>query len=256
MNRWLVLLFGVASYVSFLGVFLYAIGFVGGFLVPTQLDELGDTGRSDAMLINLGLLAIFAIQHSVMARPRFKRVWTRVIPVAIERSVYVLCTNLALALLFWQWRPMGVVIWEVDQPLPRMLLWALCAGGWLTVLVTTFLINHFDLFGLRQVWCYFRGRRYEHLPFVTPGPYRWVRHPLYVGWLLAFWATPLMTLAHLVFALTTTLYILVAIQFEERDLVRHHGDRYREYRRRVPMLVPRWRRPLLVPETSTTDHGT
>ncbi|TVP96865.1 MAG: isoprenylcysteine carboxylmethyltransferase family protein [Planctomycetaceae bacterium] len=256
MNRWLVLLFGVASYVSFLGVFLYAIGFVGGFLVPTQLDELADTGRGEALLINLGLLAIFAIQHSVMARPQFKRIWTRVIPVATERSFYVLCSNLALALLFWQWRPLGGVIWEVEQPAARILLWAVCAGGWLTVLVTTFLINHFDLFGLRQVWCYFRGRRYEQLPFVTPGPYRWVRHPLYVGWLLAFWATPLMTLAHLVFALTTTLYILVAIQLEERDLVRHHGDRYREYRRRVPMLVPRWRRPVLITPASTADHGT
>ncbi len=240
MKRVLVLLFGVVNYLCFLGVFLYAIGFIGGFLTPTSLDGPRSTPLGAALAIDASLLLLFGLQHSVMARPAFKRRWTRCIPAPIERSTYVLFTNLALGLLFWQWRPLGGTIWDVQTPTLRAALWGLFAFGWLTVLITTFLINHFDLFGLRQVWLYFRGRPYTHLPFVTPGPYRFVRHPLYVGWLTAFWATPTMTAAHLTFALGMTAYILIAIQFEERDLVRLHTG-YADYRQRTPMLLPRLR---------------
>jgi protein-S-isoprenylcysteine O-methyltransferase Ste14 len=172
-----------------------------------------------------------------MARPRFKRLWVRVVPVPVERATYVLLSSLALLLLCWQWRPVGGVVWEVPGPAARAAVHALFAAGWLTVLATTFLINHFDLFGLRQAWLYFRGAPYAPLPFTTPGPYRLVRHPLYVGWLIAFWAAPTMTAAHLLFAAATTAYILVAVGMEERDLVAAHPE-YADYRRRVPMLVP------------------
>lgn len=176
-----------------------------------------------------------------MARPAFKRWWTQIIPPEAERSTYVLLSSLALVLLFWQWRPIGGTVWHVEHAAGQALLYGLFAAGWLTVLVTTFLINHFDLFGLRQVWLYLRGEPYRPLRFVTPGPYRHVRHPLYVGWLLAFWATPTMTVAHFLFAAATTAYILIAIRFEERDLVDVHGPSYVEYRDRVPMLLPRLR---------------
>jgi protein-S-isoprenylcysteine O-methyltransferase Ste14 len=243
MKRVLVLAYGVACYLLFLAVFLYAIGFIGGFLTPTSLDQrVSEPGRvlhPQAVLVNLSLMMVFALQHSIMARPSFKRWLTRWIPQAMERSTYVLATNLALGLLFWQWRPLGGVIWHVEAASTQLLLWVLFANGWLTVLVTTFLIHHFDLFGLRQSWLYFRGRPYAPLPFVTPGPYRIVRHPLYVGWLLAFWATPTMTIAHLMFAATLTAYILMAIRWEEHDLVAFH-QAYADYRRRVPMLIPHW----------------
>jgi protein-S-isoprenylcysteine O-methyltransferase Ste14 len=232
------LVYGVVCYGAFFGTFLYAIGFVGNVVVSKSMDSGRDGPLAQALLVNLGLLALFAVQHSVMARPAFKRAWKRVIPEPIERSTYVLASSLALILLFWQWRPMGGVVWEVEAPFARLLLFAVCAAGWLTVLVSTFLINHFDLFGLRQTWLYFRGKRYTPIAFRTPGPYRWVRHPLYVGWLLAFWATPTMTAAHLVFALMTTGYILTAIQLEEQDLISAYGDTYRRYRQRVPMLLP------------------
>jgi protein-S-isoprenylcysteine O-methyltransferase Ste14 len=173
-----------------------------------------------------------------MARPWFKRVWTRVIPEQIERSTYVLFSSLALLFLFWQWRPVGVVIWQVEEQAGRIVLYGLCASGWLLVLASTFLINHFDLFGLRQVYLFLIGREYTQLKFGTPGPYRHVRHPLYLGWLFAFWATPTMTVAHLFFALATTLYILMAIQFEEKDLVDLHGEEYKRYQKRVPMILP------------------
>ena len=234
--------YGAICYVAFLGTFLYAVGFVGNLLVPKSMDSGREGPLAVALAVNLGLLGLFAVQHSVMARPQFKRAWKRVIPEPIERSTYVLASSVALILLFWQWRPMGGMVWEVEAPVGRLLLQAVCAAGWLTVLTSTFLINHFDLFGLRQVWLYLRGVPYAPIAFRTPGLYRWVRHPLYVGWLLAFWATPTMTAAHLVFALATTGYILTAIQLEERDLVDAHGDSYRRYRQRVPMLVPRFRR--------------
>jgi protein-S-isoprenylcysteine O-methyltransferase Ste14 len=189
--------------------------------------------------MNSFLLAIFALQHSIMARPGFKRVWLRIIPEPIERSTYVLCSNLCLILLFGMWEPMGGVVWDVQDPFVYALLLSLFVGGWMIVLITTFLINHFDLFGLRQVWKYFQRRPYRPLGFFMPALYQYVRHPLYVGWLIAFWATPTMTVSHLLFAVGTTVYILVGIQFEERDLVRVHGREYADYRRNVPMLMPR-----------------
>jgi len=238
MKRVAILLYGVLCYAIFFLTFLYAIGFVGGFVVPKSIDSAPTLPLGQAILINLALLAVFALQHSVMARPAFKRAWTRVVPEPAERSTYVLLSSLALLLLFWQWQPMGLVIWQVEHPVAQALLHAGFAFGWVLVLVSTFLINHFDLFGLRQVWLQFRGRPYTFLPFKTPGPYRLVRHPLYVGWFFAFWCTPTMSAAHLVFALMTSAYILIAIRLEERDLVAAHPE-YDDYRRRVPMLVPR-----------------
>jgi methanethiol S-methyltransferase len=234
--------YGTVAYVIFLATFLYAIGFVGNFGVPSRLDgpATGPVGR--ALAINLGLLALFAVQHSLMARPAFKAWWTRIVPPPIERSTYVLFSSVALGLLFWLWQPMGGEVWSVENPTGRSILLGLFAFGWGLVLVCTFLINHFDLFGLRQIWLQLVGRPYTGLVFVTPGPYKLVRHPLYVGWLFAFWMTPTMTLAHLVFAIMTTAYILIAIQLEERDLVREHGARYENYRDRTPMLLPFARR--------------
>jgi methanethiol S-methyltransferase len=230
--------YGLLCYAIFFGTFLYAIGFIGGFAVPATLDGPRTLPLMAAMAIDAGLLALFAIQHSVMARRWFKERWTRIVPWELERSTYVLFSSLALILLFRLWQPLGGVVWSVDDPVGRAVLQALFAFGFGLVLVSTFLINHFDLFGLRQVWLYLRGRPYTQLHFGTPGPYRLVRHPLYVGWFFAFWMTPVMTFAHLLFAVATTAYILIAIQFEERDLVREFGSSYEDYRRRVPMLVP------------------
>jgi len=229
--------YGVVSYLIFLATFLYAIAFVGGFAVPRQLDGELQTSLSAALVIDCALLTLFAVQHSVMARRWFKERWTQIVPWAIERSTYVLCASLALLLLFWQWRPIGIQIWSVEHTAGRAVLWTLFGAGWATVLTVTFLINHFDLFGLRQVWLPLIGRPYARVSFRTPLPYKFVRHPLYVGFLLGFWMTPTMTLAHLVFAVATTAYILLAIQFEERDLMHEHRE-YAEYRRRVPMIVP------------------
>ena len=236
MGRIVAFAYGVVSYAVFFGTFLYAVGFVGNF-VPQGMDAPPVSPLGTSLLINLGLLGLFALQHSVMARPAFKRVWTRVVPEPVERSTYVLASSLALLLLFWQWRPLGGVVWDIQSPAGRAAMYGAFAFGWLLVLVTTFLINHFDLFGLRQVWLHLRGRPYEPLPFKTPGLYRLVRHPLYVGWFFAFWATPTMTATHLLFAVATTAYILIAIRLEERDLVHFHPE-YAEYRSRVPMLIP------------------
>lgn len=238
LKRVLFFAYGVASYLIFLATFLYAAAFVGSFVVPTQLDGRLETSLPRALAIDCALLTVFAVQHSVMARRWFKERWTQVVPSAIERSTYVLCASLALLLLFWQWRPIGIQVWFVDNPAARVLLWTLFAFGWATVLTVTFLINHFDLFGLRQVWLPLIGKPYTPVSFRTPLPYRFVRHPLYFGFLLAFWMTPTMTLAHLVFAAATTAYIVLAIQFEERDLVSEHGAAYEAYRRTVPMLLP------------------
>jgi protein-S-isoprenylcysteine O-methyltransferase Ste14 len=234
--------YGVAAYLTFLVTFLYAMAFVGGFGVPTRLDGPATGTMPNALAIDAGLLALFAVQHSVMARRWFKEWWTQMVPWTIERSTFVLFASLALLLLFWQWRPTGVEIWSVEHPAARAGLWMLFAAGWGMVLIVTFLINHFDLFGLRQVWLPLVGRPYTRVSFRTPLPYRFVRHPLYFGFLLAFWMTPTMTLAHLVFALATTAYIVVAIRFEEHDLMAEHGAAYAAYRWSVPMLLPGRRR--------------
>lgn len=237
-KRILFFAYGLFSYLVFFGTFLYAIGFIGNFGVPTTLDGPATGPLGLSLAINVGLLTLFAVQHSVMARKWFKEWWTRIVPQPIERSTYVLFSSVALILLFLLWRPLGGVIWSVEDPVAQFVLRGLFAFGWGLVLVSTFLINHFDLFGLRQVWKYLLAQPYTTLRFGTPGPYRLVRHPLYVGWLFAFWMTPYMTAAHLLFSIATTAYILIAIQLEERDLVREHGDSYEEYRRAVPMLVP------------------
>jgi protein-S-isoprenylcysteine O-methyltransferase Ste14 len=246
--------YGLCCYVVFLVAFLYAIAFVGGWFVPRQLDGALAGSMPAALLIDAALLTVFALQHSIMARRWFKERWTQLIPWAIERSTYVLCASAALLLLFWQWRPLGIAIWTVENPIGRSVLWLLFALGWGTVLVMTFLINHFDLFGLRQVWLPLIGRPYKPVAFRTPLPYRIVRHPLYLGFLLAFWSTPHMTLAHLIFALATTGYILVGIHFEEKDLLSEHGARYAEYRHRVPMLLP-GRRRMAATIGDTTNAG-
>jgi methanethiol S-methyltransferase len=242
MSRLVIFLYGLGAYGVFFATFLYALGFVGNVVVPKGLDSPPTAPLTTALLINIALLALFAIQHSVMARPWFKRTLLRFIPAAAERSTYVLASSVALILLFWQWSPIGGVVWNIQNPVGRIVAFAVFASGWLLVLVTTFLINHFDLFGLRQVWLHLRGKEYTQLNFVTPLPYRLVRHPLYLGWLLAFWATPTMTATHLLFALVTTGYILLAIQFEERDLISIHPE-YEDYRNRVPMILPLGTRP-------------
>jgi len=237
--RILTLAYGTLSYVFFFLTFLYAIGFVGNLVVPKSMDSTATDSWLTALTIDLGLLSLFALQHSVMARQGFKRLLTRVIPAAAERSSYVLASSLALILLFWQWRPLGGSVWEVQNEVGRAVLQVGFTLGWTLVLVTTFVINHFDLFGLRQAWRAFRGEEQKALGFSTPFLYRIVRHPLYVGWFFAFWSTPTMTVTHLLFAVMTTAYILVAIQLEERDLMRAHPE-YAEYRRQVPMVVPAW----------------
>lgn len=238
-RRFLVLAYGVASYALCLASLLQAVGFIGGFVTKTRLDGPRHGSVALALAVDLGLMAMFALQHSGMARPAFKRWWTRYVPEAVERSTYVLLSSVALLLVFRYWRPIGGVVWVVSDSIGRVVLYAVYAAGWLVVLTSTFLINHFDLFGLRQVWLEFRGRAYTPLRFRTPVFYRVVRHPLYVGWLMVFWATPQMTFAHLVFAAALTSYILAAIRWEERDLADLHPE-YAAYRRRVPMLIPRW----------------
>jgi protein-S-isoprenylcysteine O-methyltransferase Ste14 len=238
MKRVIVFVYGVASYAVFFATLLYAIGFLGNFGVPKSIDSGPSGSMSTAVAVNAALLGLFALQHSIMARPWFKRAWTRVVPEAAERSTYVLLSSCALLLLFWQWRPMGGIIWSVEDGMAQTVIYGLYAAGLLIVLLSTFLIDHFDLFGLRQVYLYLIGRKYTHPEFRTPFFYRYVRHPLYVGWLLTFWSAPVMTVAHLFFAVMTTAYILVAIRFEEADLMTMHGDKYRKYRNEVPMLIP------------------
>jgi len=235
-------IYGMVSYGVFLGVFLYAIGFIGGFFTPTTLDGAPNVSVLQALGIDLALLALFAVQHSLMARPAFKRWWTRFVPEAVERSTYVLLSSLALVALFVFWEPIGGIVWSAPAGLARNAVIVIYLLGWALLLYSTFLIDHFDLFGLKQVWRRLRGNPYRPPQFYTPSLYKLVRHPLYVGWLTIFWAAPTMTVAHLVFALATTAYILIAIQLEERDLVDAFGEHYLAYRRSTPMLVPRlWR---------------
>ncbi len=238
MGRILAVLYGAICYVIFLTTFLYAIGFVGNFAVPKTIDSGVPGPIGQALLVNAVLLGIFAVQHSVMARPGFKAVWTKIVPRPVERSTYVLFSSAALILLYWQWRPMTDLVWDVENDIARNAIWVMFALGWLLVLISTFLINHFDLFGLRQVYLYLRETRYTELPFQIASFYKIVRHPLLLGFIIAFWAAPTMTVGHLVFTLATTAYMLVAIQFEERDMVRFHGQAYVEYRERVRMIVP------------------
>jgi protein-S-isoprenylcysteine O-methyltransferase Ste14 len=237
MRRWAALLYGTACYAVFFATFLYAIGFLANLVVPKSIDSGEPVPLGLALAVNAGLLLLFALQHSVMARPGFKRVWTRLVPVPVERSTYTLFSSLALILLFALWQPIGGTIWAFEGPAALVLLGLYFAGIGL-VLYSTFLIDHFDLFGLRQVVLYFRGRAYEEPVFRKPSLYKLVRHPLYVGWLTVFWAAPQMSAARLVFAVACTAYILVAIQLEERDLEAVHGEDYARYRREVPMLLP------------------
>ena len=238
MARIMALLYGSIVYLFFLVTFLYTIGFVEGIPGIKTID----TGPTDSvwtsLTVDVLLLGVFAVQHSVMARRGFKRWWTGFVPQAVERSTYVLAASLTVALLLWQWRPIPSIVWAVDNPSGRILLYLISALGWVTLLTSTFLINHFELFGLQQVFNYWRGARVEPAAFKTPALYKYVRHPLYLGFILAFWATPRMTQGHLLFAAATTAYIFVGIFFEERDLIAHFGDEYRRYRQRVPMILP------------------
>ena len=238
MKKILVLLYGMISYLLFFGTFLYAFGFVGNLFVPKSIDGTPRVPLAEAILINASLLLVFALQHSIMARPAFKNWWTKIIPEQAERSTYVLLSSLCLILLVWQWQPMGGFIWRIEEPLAKTILTVLFIIGWWIVLISTFMINHFDLFGLRQVWFYFLGKKYEPLQFRIPFFYKYVRHPLYLGWLIAFWATPVMSAAHLLFAVLTTGYILTAIKFEEKDLITHFGEKYLSYKRWVPKIIP------------------
>jgi protein-S-isoprenylcysteine O-methyltransferase Ste14 len=238
MKRILYLLYGVISYFAFFGTILYAIGFVGNLVVPKTIDGAATTPLYFALLTNASLLLLFALQHSIMARPAFKNWWTRIIPAPLERSTFVLLSSLCLMLMMWQWQPLGGVVWSVENQLVKTIMLVVYFLGWGIVFVSTFLINHFDLFGLRQVWLYFIGKPYTQLPFRLPFFYRFVRHPLYLGFLIAFWVTPVMTTAHLLFAVLTTGYILTAIQFEEKDLISHFGEKYRNYKKWAPMLIP------------------
>ena len=239
MVRLVTFLFGFFSYVVFFVTFLYAIGFTGNLIVPKSIDSGVEGPWVTSLVVNLVLLTIFAVQHSVMARPEFKGWWKKFVPAAIERSVYVLFASSALILLFWQWRPMTGIVWSFESGIGWFALTSVFAFGWLTVLLSTFMINHFDLFGLRQVYYHSRGIDSPDLGFRTRGFYKLIRHPILLGFIIAFWATPTMTLGHLLFAGVTTAYILVAIQLEERDLVNSHGETYKAYRREVGMLVPK-----------------
>jgi protein-S-isoprenylcysteine O-methyltransferase Ste14 len=236
--RLLALAYGVLSYLIFFGVFWYSIGFVGNLVFPKTIDSGPQVPLGEALAVDLLLLGLFAVQHSVMARPGFKQVWTRWVPEPVERSTYVLLSSLLLALLFWQWRPIRGTVWEADHPVVVGALWGLCATGWLITLISTFLIDHFDLFGLRQVYLFATRRPYSPPPFSITLLYRVVRHPLLLGFLIAFWATPAMTWGHLLFAGMMTVYILIAIPLEERDLRMALKDSYEQYRQQVSMIVP------------------
>jgi methanethiol S-methyltransferase len=238
MKKTIFLLYGIAVYIIFIGTFCYTIGFVSTWFFMKHIDSKPESSLAHALFVNAGLLSLFGLQHSIMARSAFKRWSAQFLPEPLERSTYVLFTSLCLILLFWKWEPIGGKIWIVEVESLQIFLKALSMLGFAIVLITTFLINHFDLFGLRQVWLYFRGEKYGHIPFRTPLFYKYVRHPLYLGFLIAFWSTPTMTAAHFFFAVMTTGYILLATQFEENDMVKHFGGLYQEYKRSTPMLIP------------------
>lgn len=234
--RVIALVYGIVCYLIFLGTFLFAIGFVGNLVVPKSIDFGQITSLAEALVVNVLLLGLFAVQHSIMARPAFKRWWTRIVPPHVERSTYVLASSAALILLFWQWRPMPGVVWDVPQF--AAMLWVLFGIGWALVLISTFLIDHFDLFGLRQVYKHATDQPCVPLAFRTPALYRIVRHPIMLGFMIAFWATPTMSWGHLLFAAMTTAYIIVGISLEERDLRNAFGSTYEQYRQQVSMIVP------------------
>jgi len=240
MGRILTLLYGSVAYLVFLGTFLYAIGFVTGLVVPKTVDMGLVAPIGEATVVNILLLSVFAVQHSVMARRPFKRWWTQFVPIEIERSTYVLLASLALVLLFWQWRAMPLIVWQISNPTTAMVMQGLSLFGWFVVLLSTFLINHFELFGLQQVILNLAGKAGSEPRFKAPMLYKLVRHPIYLGFIIAFWAAPVMTAGHLLFALVTTAYIFVGIALEERDLIELFGDEYRHYRQRVAMLLPIW----------------
>jgi methanethiol S-methyltransferase len=241
MSRFIAFLYGLVAYLVFFATFVYAIGFVSGLVVPKTIDTGAAVPLTEALVLNILLMSLFAVQHSVMARKEFKRWWTKYVPKAVERSTYVLLASLALALLFWQWRPIATVVWQVNDPRVAMVITGLSLVGWLLVLTSTFLINHFELFGVHQVANNLVGRDMPALRFRTPVLYKVVRHPIYLGFIIAFWVTPNMTVGHMLFAAVTTAYIFVGIALEERDLVGLFGDEYRRYREQVSMLVP-WRK--------------
>lgn len=242
MGRFIAFLYGLASYVAFFGTILYAIGFVSGLLVPKTIDTGTVVPIAEAVIVNLLLMSVFAIQHSVMARKQFKRWWTQFVPASVERSTYVLFSSLALMLLFWQWRPMPAVVWQIAEPQVAAAVTGLSLFGWLIVFTSTFLINHFELFGLQQAWFSMRGREADKPELRQPMFYRWIAHPLYAGFFLAFWAAPEMTLGHLLLAVGMSIYMLIAIRYEERDLTDLFGEEYRRYRAGVGGLVPRFGR--------------
>lgn len=238
MKKTIFLFYGLISYFAFFGTILYAIGFVGNLVVPKAIDGAPQTSLFSAILADASLLLLFALQHSIMARPAFKRWFTRFIPEPLERSTFVLLASLCLMLMMWQWQPIGGVVWSIENETIKTILLITYIIGCAIVFISTFLINHFDLFGLRQVWLYFIGKPYTQLPFRVPLFYRVVRHPLYLGFLIAFWSASVMTVAHLLFAVLTTGYIFTAIQLEERDLLKTFGEKYRSYKKWAPMIIP------------------
>ncbi|WP_297774418.1 methanethiol S-methyltransferase [Mycobacterium sp.] len=254
MKRFLIVGYGVAAYLLFLAAFLYLVAFLGNFWVPRTVDHGLSAPIGQAVLVNIVLLALFAVQHSIMARPSFKAWWTRLVPASIERSTYVMLSNVVLVLLYWQWRTMPAVVWDVRLPAGRLVLWTLFWLGWAIALAATFMVSHFDLFGLRQVFLAWRGKPYTHIGFHARMLYRLVRHPLMLGFVIVFWAVPTMTAGHLLFSVAMTGYILVATHLEEHDLVEALGEQYRDYRRRVPMLLPLGRRPRREPTQPAELH--